>query len=198
MNKKIIFIVIALVLAVMFAVALTGGTLFYLYYNGYFAKYIQIFQPDLDVSSMTYTIGGESFKLNEGKAEKEYIPGFAGKNKLSIFGEPVYGDLDADGDKDAALWLVNEPGGSGSFFYAVLAINNGTTSESVTTNTLLLGDRIAPQTLEIHDGRAVYNFAERRADEPMTADPSVGRSFWINYDKATNQISDGSGIGSQI
>ncbi|MEI6528440.1 MAG: Gmad2 immunoglobulin-like domain-containing protein [bacterium] len=106
----------------------------------------------------------------------------------TIFGEPVIGDLNADGLPDKALWLVENPGGSGTFFYAQLLINNG--SGYTPTNTMFLGDRIAPQNINIMDGRAVYNFAERRANEPMTTPPSIGKSVWINYDQKTNQIGE--------
>ncbi len=139
-----------------------------------------------DVKNASYTIDGEVFTLVQGKAENLIAPNSATKHTVSIFGEPVYGDLTADGKNDAAVLLVSNPGGSGTFYYAVLAIATGTTY--VTTNTLLLGDRIAPQTVEIRDGRAVYNYAERKAGEPMTTAPSIGKSFWVQYDASTGQI----------
>ncbi len=145
----------------------------------------------LDVRNMTYTINGETFTLVNSKAEKTYAPGSATKNRFSLFGNPVYGDLDGDGDTDAAVMLVNAPGGSGTFYYAMLVVNNGTSGYKA-TNAILLGDRIAPQTIEIHDGRALYNFAERRPNEPMTTQPSIGRSVWIHYDSQTGQISESS------
>ena len=74
----------------------------------------------------------------------------------------------------------------GSLFYAVLAINDS--GNYKTTNTILLGDRISPQTVEIHDGLAVYNYAERKADEPMTTQPSIGKSLFVKYDTKTEKI----------
>jgi hypothetical protein len=55
---------------------------------------------------------------------------------------------------------------------------------------MYLGDRIAPQTLEVRDGRAVFNYAERRGDEPMSAQPSIGKSVWVHYDKGSNSIGE--------
>jgi heat shock protein HslJ len=141
-----------------------------------------------DVKNMSYVIDGETFDLINGKAEKEIALGSISKNTVMMFGEPVYGDLNKDGKIDAAILLANDPGGSGTFYYAVLAINKGDGYQA--TNTMFLGDRIAPQTVEIRDGRAVYNFAERKAGEPMTAQPSIGKSVWINYDKATGEIGE--------
>lgn len=119
-------------------------------------------------------------------------PNFTDKVEVTpgqiVWGEPVLGDLDGDGDIDKAVWLIEEPGGSGTFFYAQLLINNN--GKFTPTDNLFLGDRIAPQNINIIDGRAVYNFAERRSTDPMTTPPSVGKSVWINYDKKTNQIGE--------
>ncbi len=106
----------------------------------------------------------------------------------NIWGEPILGDLDADGDTDKAVWIVEEPGGSGTFFYAQLLINND--EIFVPTDKMFLGDRIAPQNINIIDGRAVYNFAERKADEPMVTPPSIGKSVWVHYDKNKNTIGE--------
>lgn len=143
----------------------------------------------LDVKNMSYTVDGENFDLVNGKAEKAYSSDSASKNTLVIFGEPVYGDLDGDGDRDAAVLLANNTGGSGTFFYAVLVINNGGIVYSA-TNAMSIGDRIAPQTVEIHDGRAVFNYAVRRDDEPMSTLPSIGKSVWVNYDKKSGEIGE--------
>jgi heat shock protein HslJ len=139
-------------------------------------------------SNATYVVGTEAFILKDGKAEKEIVPGSATKNTLMLFGQPVMGDLDADGDTDAAVLLVNNPGGSAVFYYAALLINNG--GVYTATPAMLLGDRIAPQNIVIQDGRAVYNFAERKAGEPMTTAPSVGKSIWVNFDVKTGQIGE--------
>lgn len=139
------------------------------------------------VLNNSYTVDNHIFNLVNGKAEIA-TPNSSSKNTLSIFGEPVYGDLDKDGDNDAALMLVNNPGGSGTFYYAVLAINNN--GSYVATNTMLLGDRIAPQTINIQDGRAVYNFAERKGTDPMTTPPSIGKSVWVYYNAKDNTIGE--------
>ncbi len=140
------------------------------------------------LKNIPIVIGGDTFNLVNGKAEIEIAPGSSTKNTLTLFGEPIVGDLDADGDPDAAMLFVNNPGGSGTFYYAVLAINNDGVYKA--TGAMLLGDRIAPQTIEIRDGRAVYNFAERKPGEPFSVQPSVGKSVWVNLDAKTNQIGE--------
>ncbi len=137
--------------------------------------------------NITYVVGGQSFNLVNGKAEL-VTENSSSKNTLFIFGEPVYGDLDKDGDNDAAVLLVNNPGGSGIFYYAALAINNNGAYSA--TGTMLLGDRIAPQTVEIQDGHALYNFAERKGTDPMSTPPSIGKSVWVYYNAKDNTIGE--------
>ncbi len=128
----------------------------------------------LDVNKISYVIDGETLALGD---------------SLKVFGQPVYGDFNSDGKQDAAVLLVSNPGGSGTFYYAVLAINKG--DKYVATNALLLGDRIAPQTVEVREGRAIYNYADRALTDPMVTPPSIGKSLWVNYNSATGQISAG-------
>lgn len=128
----------------------------------------------LDIS---YTIDNASYLLQNGKIEKEIAPGSASKETISVFGEPVYGDLNNDGNKDAALILVRDLGGSGTFYYAAVAINNSGAYKG--TNAILLGDRIAPQTMEIRNSTLIVNYADRAPNEPMTARPSMGKSKYL-------------------
>jgi hypothetical protein len=60
-----------------------------------------------DVKNMNYVIDGQIFSLTNGTVSKEVAPGSASKQTVSIFGEPVYGDLNADGISDAAVMLVS-------------------------------------------------------------------------------------------
>lgn len=132
------------------------------------------------VKNLSYIIDGTTYTLIDGKNAA---------GTVQLFGEPVYGDLNGDGDStDAAVLLTYNPGGSGTFYYATLALK--TNGEYRVTNTLLLGNRIAPQTVEIHEGRAVFNYAERKATDPMTTPPSLGKSLWIHYDTKTGEIGE--------
>lgn len=140
-------------------------------------------------SSIAYIIDGTEYQLNkDGVYTAPSAPGSAGMTTVSLFGEPVYGDLDKDGDEDAAVLLTYTTEGSGTFFYAAIARKNGDIYTS--TNTLFLGDRIAPQTVNIQDGRAVYNYAERKESDSMTTPPSLGKSLWIHLDPTTGEIGE--------
>ena len=126
----------------------------------------------------TYVIDGKPVTLLNGKAEVSAAPGSAMKVETTVFGEPITGDLNNDGKSDAAVILVQNLGGSGTFYYAAVAVNTGNTA--VGTNAVLMGDRIAPQTEEIRNGQLIVNYADRNPGEPMTTQPSRGVSKYLN------------------
>lgn len=130
-----------------------------------------------DLFNAVYIIEGEKIALVDGKTEKEIISGSASKTIVQMFGEPAYGDLDEDGDSDALVFLMTNFGGSGTFYYASVAINKN--GKYGGTNSIFLGDRIAPQALEIRDGVAIVNYAVRAVGESMVTPPSSGESKYI-------------------
>lgn len=138
-----------------------------------------------DPLNAAYAIDGFAVVLVNGKAEQEAAPGSTEKIETSVFGEPVRGDLNGDGREDAAVMLVHNPGGSGTFYYAAAALN--TLMGTKGTNAVFLGDRIAPQTLELREDAVIANYAERNPGEPMTARPSVGVSKYLVVKEGTLQ-----------
>ena len=146
--------------------------------------------PQADRSAMenlTVTIDQQRFVMQGGVAELDAAPGSAAKNTLRVVGEPVSGDVTGDGKPDGALLLRNEPGGSGTFYYAVLAVNDGGRYHA--SNVLALGDRIVPKGIDFANGRFVYRFLDRRPGEPMAADPTVQNTIVVEFDPATDRIS---------
>lgn len=136
-----------------------------------------------DYRSAVYEIDGISTTLTDGYAVREVTPDSATKVTTRVFGNEAYGDLNGDGADDVAFILTQDTGGSGTFFYVAAALH--TDIGFYGTNALLLGDRIAPQSTEIHDGIITVNYAVRKEGEPMTAQPSVGitRTFRIINDR---------------
>ncbi|MFZ3020314.1 MAG: hypothetical protein WA051_02240 [Minisyncoccia bacterium] len=153
-------------------------------------KPVKAFEPIAAPSPLnaTYKIKDIPVTLVNGKAEKEIAPNSASKQVVSVFGEPVYGDLDKDGDKDAVMYITENDGGSGTFFYVVVALlENG---KYLGTNAMYLGDRIAPQNINIKDGVAVANFADRMASESFAIRPSIGKSVYVYIDKSKMEIGE--------
>jgi len=182
--KKSVFVVGATLLAVVAAVAIAGIIRFNFTDGG---DVLGDHTRAPEIRDLAITIDNQTFRMSNGVAELPTEPGSATKNTLRIVGEPVVGDINGDGEPDAALLIRNDPGGSGTFYYAVVAINDARTYHA--SNVLPLGDRIEPQTVVFTDGHFVYNFAERKPGEPMSERPSVDKTVTISVDKATGAIS---------
>jgi hypothetical protein len=136
--------------------------------------------PKADVSNIPYTIENESVTLVDGKAA-ETAPDSASQTVTQIFGEPSAGDIDLDGTPDAAVFLTQSSGGSGTFYYVALVLTQADgTLRSLPA--IFLGDRIAPQSILIRDGVAMVNYAARRAGEPMSAQPSLATTKYVTVE----------------
>lgn len=130
-----------------------------------------------DLKNGTYLIDGQSITLVDGVAENELAPGSASKQITRYFGNEVNIDLNSDGLMDAAFLLQQDSGGSGTFYYVVAALKTENGYQG--TNALFLGDRIAPQSTNVdpnNPSQFIVNYADRNADEPMSAQPTVGVS----------------------
>jgi len=177
------------VLVAIFTVLLAGGLIVLF---GFSEKS----SSSTDYKNATYSIDGHLVQLVDGVAETESAPGAASKTVTRYFGNDFVTDLNDDGRDDVVFLLTQETGGSGIFYYAVAALN--TFDGYVGSDGYLLGDRIAPQTIEEsqnpwHKNVVVVNYADRlpaqpgAPGEPMSAQPSVGKSVYLKLDPASMQ-----------
>lgn len=105
------------------------------------------------------------------------------------FGNDLKTDLNGDGIPDIAFVVTQQPGGSGTFYYVVGAVQQAD-GTYVGSDGYLLGDRIAPQTIDEsrnprHLHVIVANYADRAPSEPMAAQPSIGKSVYLKLDPAS-------------
>ncbi len=173
MNKIILGVVVAVVLVV-------GGV----YLFGSSARDGES-AGAIDPRNAEYLVEGQSVRLENGVAETAAAPGSASKTITRYFGNELKTDLDGDGREDVAFILTQEGGGSGTFFYAVAALN--TEEGYVGSDAYFLGDRIAPQSTNTsanprHERVIVFNYADRAEGEVMTTQPSVGKSVYLKLD----------------
>lgn len=121
----------------------------------------------------SYMLEKESITLVNGVFEKKAAPNSSAVNKTQVWEQPIIGDLNADGIDDAAICLINTPGGSGTFYYIAAAIKDSNTKNYKGTNAVFLGDRIQLSKISIENNiiTVVYNKAE--AGKAITAAPSV-------------------------
>ncbi len=162
---------------------------------GFFALNAYIYEEKqataaTDYKDAEYFIEGQRVQLEDGLSEVEAAPGSASKIVTRYFGNEIVTDLDGDGREDVAFVLTQTTGGSGTFFYAVAALQ--TERGYVGSDAYLLGDRIAPQSTTLstnprHVRVVVFNYADRAANEPMTAAPTVGKSAYLKIDPTSRQ-----------
>ena len=129
-------------------------------------------------------IEGQRIRL-DGLSETDTSPGSASRIVTRYFGNELTTDLNNDGREDVVFLVTQQRGGSGTFFYAVAALN--TEAGYRGSDGYLLGDRIVPQTTVVsrnprHKNVIVVNYGDRRPDEPMTARTSVGKSVYLKLD----------------
>ena len=124
-----------------------------------------------DPLNTTYTIEDRSVPLINGRFETAAAPGSAATIRAAVFGRPLYGDLDRDGDDDALVVIIYDPGGSGTFYYLAAAVNQNGSYQG--TAGYLLGDRIIARFVKFSNGLVVAHYLDRRAAEPMSAPPSI-------------------------
>jgi heat shock protein HslJ len=145
--------------------------------------------PRADHKNIAYSIAGETVRLVDGAAETAAAPGSAARIVTRYFGNEVRGDLNADGREDVAFLLTQEPGGSGTFFYAAAALD--LPSGLVGSQGLLIGDRIAPQTTQLRpDGTIAVNYADRAPGESFATPPSVARTMLLKLNPTTMRLGE--------
>lgn len=122
--------------------------------------------------------GVEDYKRITVGIESELIT--LGEEGTQFFGNEAKGDINEDGIVDLGFIFTRNTGGSGTFYYAVAALQNAA-GRYIGTNAVYLGDRIAPQSSEIRNTIFVVNYADRAKDEPFSTPPSIGVSAYLYY-----------------
>lgn len=126
-----------------------------------------------------YTLEGKAVTLNDGTAQTNDPSAGASQTTTKIFESNAQGDINGDGLADTAVILTQNSGGSGTFYYIAAAINSAGGYKG--TNAVLLGDRIAPQNNQIQNGEIIVNYADRKAGEDFSVQPSEGKSMYLVY-----------------
>lgn len=122
-----------------------------------------------DAKNGTYLVADETVPLTNGEVTVQAEGVTLIRYKLF---QQADGLLNEDLTTDAGVLLVGDTGGSGTFYYAAAFVS--TASGWQGTNGILLGDRIAPQTIDVADDMFIVNYAVRKQGEPFSTAPSVG------------------------
>jgi heat shock protein HslJ len=141
-----------------------------------------------DYKNISYIVDGKRVLLIDGKADASTASGSASRTVTRYFGNEATGDLNGDGVPDVAFLLTQTRGGSGTYYYVVGAVRTADGYKG--TSAVPLGDRIAPQTTLIKDGKVTVTYATRAAGESMTAAPTVGKSIVLKLNRAGTQFGE--------
>lgn len=122
-------------------------------------------------------------QLKDGFFEESVAPGSATTTRIWFGKKQAFGDMNGDGVEDAAVTLVVDRGGSGTFTYLALVINEKGTAKPVAS--IMLGDRIIVTCLAIESSSVVVTMLTRKPDESISAEPTreVRHAFKLRGDK---------------
>jgi hypothetical protein len=114
---------------------------------------------------------------------EEATPTSIGKNVVRLGTQVAYGDLDGDGIADAAVTLIEIPGGSGIFTYLAAVLDDHGAAKPLAS--ILLGDRISVTSITVVGGVVQAAWLDRAAGEPMSATPRtpVRKAFAVRDGK---------------
>jgi hypothetical protein len=110
-------------------------------------------------------------QLKDGVFEEPAAPGSATKTMIWLGKERALGDVNGDGLEDVVVPLIVDPGGSGTFTYLALVLNEKGSARPLPA--VLLGDRILLKSLAVQEGNIVVTLLTRKPDEPMSNEPTV-------------------------
>jgi hypothetical protein len=121
------------------------------------------------VKNMYYTSDLSSFGyilLVNGEYREKYEVESAAELVIVLPGEYIsIGDLDGDKINDAAVILVADPGGSGTFYYLHAVINGYSFYYDAAAD--ILGDRVKIKSLNIAEGKIYLDMVIHGQDDPM-------------------------------
>ena len=140
--------------------------------------------PLESASYLTENTREGSATLEDGEFREQAAPGSATEVVIRL-GKWSLGDLDGQGDLDAAAITIEDPGGSGTFYYLHALIKDD--DDLRDAGVAFLGDRIRIEGVSVHDGVITVAMLDRRPDDPFAAPPSVPviRQFRLQGEQLT-------------
>jgi len=104
-------------------------------------------------------------KLSDGIYQERVVPDSTAELVIKLSDRIAFGDLNGDGVEDAAVILVSNPGGSGTFYDLAAVINSRGKAKHVAS--AFLGDRVKVEGLRVRSGKIVVKMVTHRSSDPM-------------------------------
>jgi heat shock protein HslJ len=114
-------------------------------------------------------------QLTDGEYRKPVVEGSATELIIQLT-DIALGDLDGDGIEDAAVILVTDPGGSGTFYDLAAVLNRNGKPEHVATASL--GDRAKIRAFSIEAGQVIIEMVTHGPDDPMCCPTQIVRNSY--------------------
>lgn len=129
------------------------------------------FRPD--PSSAAFTFDDGLITLSKGRSVTS-----AG-DETTLLEEKAYGDINADGKEDVVVLLARSGGGSGVFIHVAAYVSGLVNYKG--TNTVFLGDRVAPGSISIRNGVITVSYLDRDPEEALAAEPTIRTTKELIY-----------------
>ena len=110
-----------------------------------------------------WTASGKA-PLTDGEYRESIVPGAATKIRVMLSGRMAFG-YTGDGQEIAAVVLITDPGGSGTFYYLAAVVEQE--GELVNVATTFLGDRVQVKSLSMENGEIVVDMVTHGPEDPM-------------------------------
>jgi uncharacterized membrane protein/heat shock protein HslJ len=121
-------------------------------------------------------------KLSNGTYRGKIVPDSASELIVMLSDQFAFGDLNGDGADEAAVVLITDPGGSGTFRHLGVVINEKGSPQHVASQ--LLGDRVKVKSLSMSSGEIVVRMMTHGPNDPMCCPTfQVTRNYLLQQDK---------------
>ena len=131
--------------------------------------------PSIDYKNAIYRIDGKDVTLLEGQHSQPAAEGSSEQDVTRVVEPPEHATGKLGGRSTVGVFVSQDGGGSGTFYYVALVFNDGRAT------TFQIGDRIQPIGIAINGDDLVVSYLDRKADEPMAVPPTVPKERHFAY-----------------
>lgn len=127
-------------------------------------------------------------KLKDGHYEGQpFVTGGASRPRLQLIEQLIVsGDMTGDGFDEAAMFLTESAGGSGSFTYLAVVSKSDSGYQNIATRNL--GDRVQIRALQLVEGTLILDYITAGADDAMCCPSMKIRSTYRLVENKLQQI----------
>jgi uncharacterized membrane protein len=133
-------------------------------------------------------IFAEPVRMTDGRYQgAPFVAGGASRPELLLIRERfARGDLSQDGTDEVVALLARSSGGSGTFFY--LAVMKEVEGDLSNAETVLLGDRVRVESLEIFEGSLIVTLLEHGPEDPACCPSRRVLRSWMEHQERLREV----------